>query len=203
MNPYDILGVPNNASDEQIRQAYKSLAQHHHPDKGGNEELFKQIKFAYEILSDPLKRREYDRTGEYTHRPSIRDETLEQLSRLFFDVLSKANIEQDDILLTLRVETRNIREHVQKDINACSDYIVRLSKVKKKIKKKNNGDNILAGIVEKQIESRNRELEMFMRRIHVCDQMIEVLEDYQYGDTIAMLIHQFENPNNVNGGPKG
>lgn len=194
MNPYDILGISSTASDEEIRQAYRSLAQHHHPDKGGDEEYFKQIKLAYEILSDPLKRQEYDRTGTYTQRPSIRDETLDQLSRMFFEILAKANIEQDDILLTMRVESRNLKELVQKDINACSEYIVRLNKVKRKIKKKNGGDNILVGFVEKQIEFRTRELETFMRRIQICDQMVEVLEDYQYGEQIAMLINQTDTP---------
>ena len=44
MNPYEVLDVPIDASAEEIRQRYRTLAQLHHPDKGGDEELFKQIK---------------------------------------------------------------------------------------------------------------------------------------------------------------
>lgn len=189
MNPYEILGVPRDATDEQIRNAYKLLAQQHHPDKGGNEELFKQIKFAYEILSDPYRRKEYDRTGEYVNRPSIRDEVLDQLSRLFLDVVARFNYEQDDLILIMQSETRALKERVQKDINACSSFIVRLQKVLKKIKRKRPGDNLLAAFTQKQIDARNQELQTFMRHIQICEQMLEVLEDYQYGDKIAMLMN--------------
>ena len=44
MNPYDELGVSVHATSEEIRQKYKTLAQIHHPDKGGDEETFKRIK---------------------------------------------------------------------------------------------------------------------------------------------------------------
>ena len=60
MNPYTELDVPVDASLETIKQRYRTLAQMHHPDKGGDEELFKRIKLAYEILSDKEKRKRYD-----------------------------------------------------------------------------------------------------------------------------------------------
>lgn len=63
-NYYQILGVPKNAPKEDIKKAYRHLAQKHHPDKsGGNEEKFKEINEAYHILIDDAKRAEYDRYG--------------------------------------------------------------------------------------------------------------------------------------------
>jgi DnaJ family protein A protein 2 len=62
---YDLLGVPKNASLEEIKRAYKKMAIKYHPDKTlGNEDLFKDISSAYNILSDPQKRELYDRYGE-------------------------------------------------------------------------------------------------------------------------------------------
>jgi molecular chaperone DnaJ len=72
-NYYKILGVSKNASSDEIRKAYRKLALRYHPDKNrGNhsaEEKFKEISNAYEILSDPAKRKAYDQRG----RAGVRD----------------------------------------------------------------------------------------------------------------------------------
>lgn len=59
-NYYQILGVQENATQDEIRKEYRKLALKHHPDKGGSEEEFKKISEAYETLSDENKRKEYD-----------------------------------------------------------------------------------------------------------------------------------------------
>ena len=60
MDHYKTLGVDRNASQDEIRQAYKKLASVHHPDKGGDTARFQEIQSAYETLSDPQKKNEYD-----------------------------------------------------------------------------------------------------------------------------------------------
>lgn len=60
MDYYSILGVPRTASQEEIKRAFRKLAMQHHPDKGGNEEMFKQINEAYDTLGNPQKRSQYD-----------------------------------------------------------------------------------------------------------------------------------------------
>jgi molecular chaperone DnaJ len=57
---YEILGVSKEATQEDIKKAYRDLAKKHHPDKGGDGEKFKELGEAYEILSDPKKRTQYD-----------------------------------------------------------------------------------------------------------------------------------------------
>ena len=59
-NYYDILGVGENATSDEIKKSYRKLAMEHHPDKGGSEEQFKRISEAYEILGDDTKRIQYD-----------------------------------------------------------------------------------------------------------------------------------------------
>lgn len=60
---YQILGISQSASPEEVKKAYRKLAHKHHPDKGGDEKKFKEIAEAYQILSDKEKRAQYDRFG--------------------------------------------------------------------------------------------------------------------------------------------
>jgi molecular chaperone DnaJ len=60
---YKILGVSKNASPDEIKRAYRRLAQQYHPDKGGDPQKFKEINEAYQVLSDPQKRGQYDQFG--------------------------------------------------------------------------------------------------------------------------------------------
>ena len=63
MDYYDILGVSRSATDKDIRKAYKAKSMQHHPDRGGDEEKFKEINEAYSTLKDPQKKAMYDQYG--------------------------------------------------------------------------------------------------------------------------------------------
>ena len=65
MDPYKVLGVEKNASEAEIKKAYRKLAHQHHPDKGagGDPKKFKEATEAYEILGDKQKRAQYDQFG--------------------------------------------------------------------------------------------------------------------------------------------
>lgn len=59
-NYYDILGVDEKDNQDTIKKSYRKLAKEHHPDKGGDENLFKKISEAYDVLGDENKRAQYD-----------------------------------------------------------------------------------------------------------------------------------------------
>src|ERR1043165_7301190 len=64
---YKILGVGKTATDDEIRKAFRKLARQYHPDvaknKAGAEDKFKEVNEAYEVLSEPTKRKKYDELG--------------------------------------------------------------------------------------------------------------------------------------------
>lgn len=64
MDYYQVLGVASNATQDEIKKAYRKLAHKYHPDRGGDEKKFKEINQAYQILSSKEKRNQYDRFGQ-------------------------------------------------------------------------------------------------------------------------------------------
>ena len=64
MEYYELLDVRGDASDIELKKAYRKAAVRNHPDKGGDEETFKMIGEAYRVLSDSNLRADYDRYGK-------------------------------------------------------------------------------------------------------------------------------------------
>lgn len=186
-NLYDILGISKNATFEEIKAKYKSLAQQHHPDKNGDVELFKKIKHAYEILSDSISREIYDNTGQFANIPSIRSQALDQLSRLFFNLVPNINADIDDLIQIMRNESYREKQNINNNINICNGYIFKLKKVINKIQKTNpDGENLLKMFAETQLKKHESELQNFTHQIKVVNIAIEILEDYHYGNESTM-----------------
>jgi curved DNA-binding protein len=64
---YQTLGVGKNATEAEIKKAYRKLAGQHHPDKGGDTAKFQEIQSAYETLTDPQKRQQHDNPNPFGH----------------------------------------------------------------------------------------------------------------------------------------
>ena len=75
-NYYEILGVPKDADESQLKKAYRKLALQYHPDKNPDdpsaEEKFKEVSEAYDVLRDPEKRASYDYFGKSGANPGFK-----------------------------------------------------------------------------------------------------------------------------------
>lgn len=187
MNPYEILGVNKNSSQEEIKQKYKSLAQIHHPDKGGDEEKFKQINQAYDILSDPEKKQYYDDTGRSNFFKTIEEEAVDELANIFYNVVDQFNPITDDVLAIINNAVFDTKNHLLIQNEHLQVKIEKYSSIFEKIKKKTeSNDNLFHQFSEYELENLKQFHEKNLRKIQVYDQIKQLLDQYYYN--VAMLI---------------
>ena len=177
---YDELELPRNCTFEEIKQKYRTLAQIHHPDKGGDEEKFVRIKEAYETLSDPIKRNHYDSTGDYYEDTNISNEVNTRLTNMINHFTQQINPEIDDLILKMKVDIYEAQRNSNQSIDECNNIIRKLNITSKKIKRKKEGDNFLKTLVDAKITQKQNELIGHKRTLLVFDKMLEILDDYHF-----------------------
>lgn len=116
---YEVLGVSKNASADEIKKAYRKLAKEHHPDKGGDETLFKEISEAYEVLSDNDKKAKYDRFGHADDNRGSYDDMHSGFHDMFGQFFRQRQQQQrervgENMTLTVKLTLEEIFEGVKK-----------------------------------------------------------------------------------------
>ena len=182
MNLYEELELPRDCTFDEIKQQYRHLASIHHPDKGGDVEKFKRIKLAYEVLSDPERRKTYNETNVISESRSLRSESISELSTVFFKVIANVDLHNGDLVNTMRTEINTVLTITENDTVLCNKYIENLEVAKQKLIHKNpNEENILLGFIETQLSIRHNDLKIFKKRKELYEYMLVLLDDYQYG----------------------
>jgi DnaJ-class molecular chaperone len=101
---YDVLKVARDATAIDIKKAYRRLAMEHHPDKGGDADAFRHLNEAYVVLSDPIKRNEYDVFGRISDHEALDWKTaiynMENIEDLMRDINEAASRHLADGLFT-------------------------------------------------------------------------------------------------------
>ncbi len=113
MNPYKILGIKKNATQEEIRKAYIELAKKYHPDHGGDEDKFKEISEAYRILSNEEEKDFYDKYNMPFGSDSYRKyEEFISYIRSYIDEKATLleTIEPNKIIFKLKISIRNLQK---------------------------------------------------------------------------------------------
>lgn len=122
MTLYDILGLAPSATADDIKKAWRFLAQRHHPDKGsGDHDKFQSIQNAYEVLSDPERRAHYDATGS-AETPLTPEQAAEKMRhavamQLLQGAIVKALQKVDEATSDLVRAIRDVLKGALKDSN--------------------------------------------------------------------------------------
>ena len=120
MDHYETLGVSKDASQQDIKKAFRKLASKHHPDKGGDQEQFKKIQGAYETLSDPNKRAQYDNPNPFGNGSPFGGGQGNPFADIFGDIFGNRHQQrrtqnldaQTDIVLTLEDVYRGTTQRI-------------------------------------------------------------------------------------------
>ena len=179
-NLYEILDVSPDADDSEIKKAYRKKAQAYHPDKkGGDEELFKEVQKAYDILSDANKREYYNQTGAEKNEPP-NTLVLESLFAIVFNIVQNSNVKNLNIVDV----TRNFLANQQKTHLANKENLDRqkfnLTEAAERITIAEGKENALKSALLHQ----SRQLEIAIQQVEdmikVGEQIIKILDDYEY-----------------------
>lgn len=181
-DPYKMLGVERNASPFEVKAAYRFMAQAFHPDKqDGDEEKFKNIKLAYEVLSDPDRRAHYDANGVDSEQKDGEAEALNMLAHLLRCSIEAAedSVAPVDYVAQMR---RVIDHKMQEALNTAANIdrtIARRIHEASRIRRKSDGPNLLAQIIEHDIAGLVTTAKSALRSKALYEQMRAKLEDYE------------------------
>src|SRR3990167_8544801 len=100
---YDILGLDEDASEKDIKDAYQEKAKANHPDKGGEKETFQEIVRSYSILSNPKKRKKYDETGNENPEQNFETRFMSLINQIFMQIIEKNDIQYTDLINEFKI----------------------------------------------------------------------------------------------------
>lgn len=167
---YDILGIEETATIEQIKKAYRKLSKEYHPDKGGDSEEFNTILKAYETLSDPEKKSDYDKYG------TNKDVVLNIAMTIFKDVMSADPV---DILETINCSKIEDMIRIDQSISGLQKASEKLDKILSRIKEAPIYDFIRESLETEKSQIR-MQIEQFDENKNLTKSAYEMLKGYSF-----------------------
>lgn len=176
MNFYETLGLSEEATDAEIKKAYREKAKEAHPDKGGDEESFKQLARAYEVLSDGEKRAKYDR-GEPFETEDRNTKARRNLCKAFDSIINGGLFDPDhsDLFKLIDGEINEMTLTMEGDIENVEISIRNLENIKDRV-----GLELFKESIDAQIGIKRMEIEYITEQIAIAGLMKELIEDGEY-----------------------
>lgn len=179
-NYYDVLGVEKTSSDKEIKLAYRRLSKNKHPDTGGSDEDFINLKKAYDTLSDAKRRKDYDSFGHITD-----DETSYKEARSLLCTVLKAvvlglqNISFTNVIHSVTQSINSLNNSRVADIEECKATINRISEFNGRIS--SDDDNIdVKNVFSEELNNINSRLESAKHAGSVIEVALAILSKYTY-----------------------
>lgn len=177
---YTILDVEQDASPEEIKKAYRKKAQQCHPDKeNGDEELFKKVKEAYEVLSDELRRKHYDETGELVQE-MLDAPVIQAIIEIVVKLAAQLDIEHTDLIDVCRTNVRATQEQHKRHKDNITSTAKRFCDAANRIKVAEGEENIIQQALLREAENLEAQGKNIHALIDVGERILQMLDKYSY-----------------------
>ena len=193
-NLYETLGVAEDATDDQIKQALRVKAKQLHPDKNpeGAEE-FKKVQHAYEVLINPVRREQYNQTGEANQIPDEFREILSVIAEAVCESIAKLassgkSVRSHDLAGVVKTLLRSHLQTNEQGLVKCKDRRKPLDEIVSRIKHKDPVvQELLRGIAQEPIRQNEAMIKKLEHLIYLHKQAIEKLADFHYEHFTSMF----------------
>jgi curved DNA-binding protein CbpA len=191
---YGELGIRADATAAEIDRAYRRRARAVHPDAGGSAEAFQALSRAYEILSDPERRRLYDETGETREPPrdTVTARAMQHIGELVGSVLdSDVPFEGVDLVAAIRDTLAKQAADVAAAIARLDNQAQRAEAMARRFRRA-SGENLIRRTLERRAGEIRRSATRMQKEADAFAKAIEILADYDFdvdsdGATLAAL----------------
>lgn len=184
VNHYKTLRVKRKATQQEIKDSYRDLAKEYHPDKSmdGDAEKFKAIANAYEILSDPKRKKFYDRTGSSTSEKEITAQASGLLQQLFQIIVGQKGlikIQTIDMIAEIDIQLDNGFVELEKNIDVARKSRVEIGKVLRRVKHESTM-NPISLMLKQEIAKHTETIDKSKHNIMVGEKARELWSEYGY-----------------------
>lgn len=179
---YEILGVAHDATQEDIKRAYRRRAKELHPDTNENSdgEEMAELNVAYETLSDEERRRLYDETGSGNDvRKRMEAEAREGVLSLILSHI-QAREGNGDIMTSVANELIGQTLAAENNVKQGEKVLLGLRRAQKKLHYKGSGHDYVRTALENRIEDILHKLELSKLNVERCKVAAELVKEYSY-----------------------
>lgn len=175
MTPYERLGISTEATDKEIKAAYRSAAQKLHPDKndGGDPAEYIALQEAYAILSDPIAKAHYDQTGETAG--NSRTEVEHRLAALFGFLIDN-NCDSGNLVHAAEQAMAASTQRFTAELRKAEARIIRLRALRNRVV--STTTNAFNDLIDQRISSEIADIARLERELEINQLLNERLGDY-------------------------
>jgi curved DNA-binding protein CbpA len=191
MNLYEVLGLyaQGHVDADIIKAAYRRLSKQYHPDKGGDPAIFNAITKAYDVLSNPERRKRYDETGEYEDKPDpieagARAQFFAMCEELFF---KGHNINFEQNLAEFRKQSQR---HLDQQRAENARTRERAEAARERILSTPAENDLLSGLIAQKLEECARTDAKLDEAQAIYDRAYQLWDGYQIDDSKAPALYR-------------